>query len=64
MCTLTQLSNSIFTSRQLTIAMLVMRSMRLELYRFYTDTVVLQYVYPIYSAHVDLSVLDNLLVGS
>ena len=38
--------------------------MRLELYRFYTDAVVLQHVYEVHSAHVDLSVVDNVLVGA
>jgi hypothetical protein len=35
---------------------------QLELYRFYTDSVVLQHVYPLHSQQVDLLVVDNVLV--
>jgi hypothetical protein len=35
---------------------------QLELYRFYTDSVVLQHVYALHSQQVDLLVVDNVLV--
>ncbi|GIL46595.1 hypothetical protein Vafri_3562 [Volvox africanus] len=38
------------------------RSLKLELYRFYTDTVVLQHTYELFSPHVDLAVIDSVIV--
>ncbi len=38
------------------------RQLKLELYRFYTDTVVLQHTYELASPAVDLAVVDNLLL--
>ncbi|PNW79878.1 hypothetical protein CHLRE_08g370250v5 [Chlamydomonas reinhardtii] len=38
------------------------RSLKLELYRFYTDTVVLQYTYELFSPHVDVAVVDSVIV--
>ncbi len=35
---------------------------KLELYRFYTDTVSLQLTYELFASNVDLSVVDNVLV--
>mmetsp|Transcript_36491 Transcript_36491/g.81224 ORF Transcript_36491/g.81224 Transcript_36491/m.81224 type:complete len:809 (-) Transcript_36491:999-3425(-) len=37
-------------------------ALKLELYRFYTDTVVLQHTYEMLSPAMDLSVVDNVLV--
>lgn len=37
-------------------------NMRLELYRFYTDTVVLQHTYELFAPQAEVSVVDNLVV--
>ncbi|GLC43165.1 hypothetical protein PLESTB_000856200 [Pleodorina starrii] len=39
------------------------RSLKLELYRFYTDTVVLQHTYELFSPHVELAVVDSVIVA-
>ncbi|EFJ40813.1 hypothetical protein VOLCADRAFT_99285 [Volvox carteri f. nagariensis] len=38
------------------------RALRLELYRFYTDTVVLQHTYELFSPNVDLAVVDSVII--
>ncbi|KAG2484707.1 hypothetical protein HYH03_016535 [Edaphochlamys debaryana] len=38
------------------------RALKLELYRFYTDTVVLQHTYELFSPHVDIAVVDSVIV--